>query len=249
MSVTHGSLSQESSSQKKGRFHPYSKCDIVTIDKTAVTINGTKFKDTSGGFLLEETVEKVEAPTTCVIQPAPIIESDRPTCTKCNKIFSQSWLMDTFDFPVCDECKDPDEEHRLITKTEALKEYLLKDCDLEKREPSLKFIKRKNPHNQRWGDMKLYLQIQVEERALEVWGTKEKLEEEIEKREEKKVLTKSKKYQKQMKELRMAVRSSLYNKTSAGHIHKFGAETYNEDDDNYTRACTTCDYEETFEKM
>lgn len=90
----------------------------------------------------------------------------------------------------------------------------------------------------------------MEERALEVWGTKEKLEEEIEKREEKKVLAKSKKYHKQMKELRMSVRSSLYNKTlAASHTHQFGSEVYNEDDDTYTHTCTTCSYEETFEKM
>lgn len=56
--------------------------------------------------------------------------------------------------------RDP-EVHKLITKTEALNTYLLKDCDLMMREPPLKHITRKNPHNNRWGDMKLYLQIQV----------------------------------------------------------------------------------------
>lgn len=39
--------------------------------------------------------------------------------------------------------------------------YLLKDCDLEKRDPPLKFIVKKNPHNVRWGSMKLYLELQV----------------------------------------------------------------------------------------
>lgn len=57
-------------------------------------------------------------------------------------------------------CRD-EEKHALITKTEAQKEYLLKDCDLDKREPPLKFITRKNPHNSHWGQMKLYLQLQV----------------------------------------------------------------------------------------
>lgn len=54
-----------------------------------------------------------------------------------------------------------EEKHNLITKSEAMKEYLLKDCDLDKREPILKYITRKNPHNSNWGMMKLYLQIQV----------------------------------------------------------------------------------------
>lgn len=92
--------------------------------------------------------------------------------------------------------------------------------------------------------------MQIEERALEVWGTKERLEEEFEKREEKKVMSKNKKYHKQMKELRMTVRSSLYNKTSAAvHVHEFGPENYNEEDDSYTHICKTCNYKETFERM
>jgi hypothetical protein len=32
---------------------------------------------------------------------------------------------------------------------------------LDERSPPLKFIVRKNPHNPRWGDMKLYLRLQV----------------------------------------------------------------------------------------
>jgi len=39
--------------------------------------------------------------------------------------------------------------------------YLLKDCDLEKRDPPLKCIVKRNPHNVRWGSMKLYLELQV----------------------------------------------------------------------------------------
>ncbi|CAG2060909.1 unnamed protein product, partial [Timema podura] len=145
---------------------------------------------------------------------------------------------------------DNEDKHALITKTDAKNEYLLKDCDLDKREPPLKFIVKKNPHNARWGDMKLYLHVQVEERALEVWGTEEKLLEEKDLREEKKGKSKLKKYNKQIKALRMSVRSSLYDRTTnVSHEHTFGPETYNEEDDNYTRRCRTCDYEETFEKM
>lgn len=90
----------------------------------------------------------------------------------------------------------------------------------------------------------------MEKRALEVWGSEEKLQEELEKREEKRVVAKSKKYAKQMKELRMSMRSSLYDRTSsASHTHQFGPETYNEEEDTYTHTCVTCNYEETFEKM
>ena len=58
--------------------------------------------------------------------------------------------------------RDEEDKHRLITRTEAKQEYLLKDCDLDLRQPALQFILRKNPHNPRWGDMKLYLELQVE---------------------------------------------------------------------------------------
>lgn len=144
--------------------------------------------------------------------------------------------------------RDP-EIHKLITKTEAQNEYLLKDCDLEKRDPSLKYVSKKNPHNVRWGEMKLYLQLQVEKRALEVWGSIETLQEELKKREEKRVFNKTKKYAKHIKELRMSMRSSLYDRTSASHEHKFGPESYNEEEDIYSHSCLTCDYQETYEKM
>lgn len=58
--------------------------------------------------------------------------------------------------------RDDDEKHALITKTEAKTEYLLKDSDLEKREPLLRHIICKNPHNERWGSMKLFLRSQVD---------------------------------------------------------------------------------------
>ena len=50
-----------------------------------------------------------------------------------------------------------DGKHELITKTDAKSTFLLTDYDMDKREPILKFILRKNPHNPRWGDMKLFL--------------------------------------------------------------------------------------------
>ncbi|XP_063239304.1 DNA repair protein complementing XP-A cells [Bacillus rossius redtenbacheri] len=232
--------------------HPYAKIDKSSPEKSIIKVQGSRFVDTGGGFLLEEDDDAEEQLMKLPLthQPAPIIEPDRPTCLECQAVFNDSFLFQTFDYAVCDACRDNDDKHALITKTDAKNEYLLKDCDLEKREPPLKFIVKKNPHNVRWGDMKLYLQIQVEERALEVWGSEEKLLEERELREEKKSKAKIKKYNKQVKALRMSVRSSLYDRThSSSHEHTFGPETYNEDEDNYSRTCQTCKFEETFEKM
>lgn len=169
---------------------------------------------------------------------------------ECGADFLESYLQTNFHYSVCDDCRDPEEKHSLITKTEAKSQYLLQDCDLDKREPPLKFIMKKNPHNVRWGDMKLYLHIQIEERALQVWGSEENLRQQHERRDEKREVGKAKKYNKRMKELRMDMRSSLYDRTTkVNHKHEFGPDVYNEEDDNYSHTCLTCPYSETFEKM
>lgn len=94
--------------------------------------------------------------------------------------------------------RDKEGKHSLITKTEAKKEYLLKDCDLDRREPVLKYIVRKNPHNVNWGEMKLYLHLQIEQRALEVWDSEENLLKEKEARDRKREGTKIKKFNKKV---------------------------------------------------
>lgn len=174
---------------------------------------------------------------------------EQKECDECKENFVESYLWKTFDFRVCDSCRDSEDKHSLITRTEAKNEYLLKDCDLDKREPTLKFICKKNPHNERWGEMKLYLHYQIEQRALEVWGTEEALLQAKEDRVEKREKSKHKKYSKQMKALRMQVRSSLYDRTmGAAHVHIFGEDQYNQADDTYLHECE-CGYSETFEKL
>ncbi|KAF0037623.1 hypothetical protein F2P81_010497 [Scophthalmus maximus] len=97
------------------------------------------------------------------------------------------------------QARDNEEKHKLISRTEAKQHYLLKDCDLDKREPPLRFTLKKNPHNPRWGDMKLYLKLQVEKRCMEVWGSEEALEEARETREENKETQKQKRFNKKVK--------------------------------------------------
>lgn len=81
-------------------------------------------------------------------------------------------------------------------------------------------------------------------------GSEERLMEERELRDEKRDKSKLKKYNKNMKELRMEMRSSLYDRTTkTAHTHEYGEETYHEDEDNYTHICTICGFVETFEKM
>jgi len=215
-----------------------------------------KLVDSGGGFFIEEDEEGVKNQANAKFVengPAPVFLHERPECMECEKKFDDSYLLRHFDYSVCDNCREmgKDGDHELITKTEAKTTFLLKDFELEKTEHSeaLKFIVKKNPHNKGKGDMKLYLRLQVEQRAVEVWGSQEALEAEIESREEKKVELKSRKYNRQLKALRMAARSSLYKKDISAHVHQYQDEVYHEDKDEYSQTCATCGHINTYEKM
>ncbi|OXB81756.1 UNVERIFIED_CONTAM: hypothetical protein H355_010317 [Colinus virginianus] len=189
-------------------------------------------------------------PYPCLLSTSrsPVLEFDYLVCGDCGKEFMDSYLMQHFDWATCDNCRDAEDKHKLITRTEAKEEYLLKDCDLDKREPVLRFIVKKNPHNPRWGDMKLYLKLQVVKRALEVWGNEESLQEAKELRRDSREKMKQKKFDKKVKELRRAVRSSLWKKTASIHEHDYGPEE-SIDEETYKKTCTVCGHELTYEKM
>ncbi|XP_076047566.1 DNA repair protein complementing XP-A cells homolog Xpac isoform X2 [Oratosquilla oratoria] len=209
-------------------------------------IDNVKLIDTGGGFFIEENDTPdadMEAAMKLVDEPAPLFEEDRPFCEECNQPFNNSFLFHNFDHPVCDQCRDDRDKHMLITRTDSKTEYLLKDVDFDQREPILKFVTRRNPHNPRWGDMKLYLKLQVEKRALGVWGSEEALEEALEKKEDQREKTKKKKYEKQLKELRMNVRSSLYTRSNKVHEHEYGEEEYLEEEDEYCKTCISCGHQ------
>ncbi|RVE48545.1 hypothetical protein evm_006856 [Chilo suppressalis] len=201
--------------------------------------------DSGGGFLLEEEPSAPAAPPRA--PPAPLLDpSERPHCTLCGRPFACSYLFDTFDWSVCDACRDDEEAHALMTRTEAKAEFLLKDCDLDLRPPPLRCSRRRNPHRG-GGDMRLYLRAQLEERALAVWGSRAALDAERARRVEARARTRHKGVQRRLRALRMDVRSSLYERGATHHTHQWGPER--RDDDLYTRACLTCDHTETYEKM
>jgi len=221
----------------------------------------TRVIDTGGGFLIEEEVggddgEK-EMTETVTKQPGAIIQDHLPdsdpaklVCEICEKPFSESYLFSHFDCCVCDDCRDHEDKHRLITKTDAKNEYLLKDEDFFVREPPLKYILKKNPHNSRWGDMKLFLHAQVHARAMAVYGSEEALEEKHDQRDDAREKMRQKRFDKKVKELRKKVRSSLFTKQLGGHEHEFGdEEEYDSDKDEYSKKCKTCDHVITYEKM
>lgn len=219
-----------------------------------IKINGSKFIDTAGGFLLDER-DQEEDEGERAAKIAKVAEEETTEvplsyeeCIECKEEFCDSYLFKNFGFSCCDKCKN-EENSMLITKTTARDEFLLKDCDFDRREPPLRFISRKNPHKSTWAEMKLYLRSQVEARALEVYGSLEKIEEEKEQREEKKELAKAKKFNKKLGELRKAVRSTLYDRTTKKHEHEFGESTYNPETEEYFHKCLTCDYSEIYEEL
>lgn len=227
---------------------PYPTPAVAASGGMANVKAAPKTVDTGGGFFLEEEEEEEHTIGKVVNQPGPVMEFDYAICEECGREFMDSYLMDHFDLATCDNCRDADDKHKLITKTEAKQEYLLKDCDLEKREPALKFIVKKNPHHSQWGDMKLYLKLQIVRRALEVWGSQEALEEAKEVRQKNREKMKQKKFDKKVKELRRAVRSSIWKRETVAHQHEYGPEE-NLEDDMYRKTCTVCGHELTYEKM
>lgn len=224
-------------------------------------LNLTNNHDTGGGFFLDsDTKDKQQLP----LVPSSSTDSDKPVilldtreneCDECNDNFSNSFLLSNYGETICDNCKDLKITHKLITRTEAKNEYLLSDVDLDKREPPLKFILKKNPREYARSYMKLYLKLQVEERALEVWESEEKLEEERQKRVGKREDRKRKQFSKQMKDLRMSARSSYYEKRlNRGHEHEYGPEKPFDDPEDpggeyYIQTCKTCGIDTKFEKM
>lgn len=243
-----------------GVAQPYSinksEFNVTGSGSSVQRIESTRLIDSGGGFLVEAPLTASQAaarniPTVKPVEEPPVkFPLVYTECLECGDKFSGSYLQDHFDYSVCDKCRDPNEKHVLITKTEAKSEFLLKDCDFDRRDPPLKFITKKNARYTKWGEMKLYLLLQVHKRAMEVWGSEDEILKQQEKRDDQRVVTKIKRYNKQMKQLRMVVRSSLYTKKlKANHVHEFGPETYNEEEDNYTHSCLSCEYSETYEKM
>ena len=139
--------------------------------------------DTGAGFFIEKEEEEKSQTVKLHQEPGPILPqiSDRLHCEECDQEFLESYLHNHFDCYVYDKCRETEDKYELITKTDARNKYLLKDSDFDMREPSLKFILRKTPHNPCWGDIKLFLEVQVNTRAKEVWGDEDKLEDAKEK--------------------------------------------------------------------
>ncbi|KAI6205200.1 hypothetical protein M3Y94_00765700 [Aphelenchoides besseyi] len=156
-------------------------------------------------------------------------------CVDCERPLIESFLWDSYNHPVCNDCRKNDNtKYKMISRTNAKKDYVLKDEDLDIRRPILRYISKKNPNNPRYGDMKLYLELQIRERATVVHGSLEILEDTKEMRQEKKRRNGVETLRKQNQEMRADIKLD----DNAVHEHEFGAEKH----------VSGCDYEQIMEE-
>lgn len=105
---------------------------------------------------------------------------------------------ENFGVSICYSCKESNILYGIITKTQARNDYLLTDEELAD-STLLPSISRKNPHNPRWADMKLYLRRQVRDFAVNKHGSEESIKEALVNRNENRTDRKSKQFLKKLK--------------------------------------------------
>lgn len=119
-------------------------------------------------------------------------------CEACGDFVVDPEYLDQFGVQICYSCKGTNPLYSLLTKTQARNEYLLTDEELA--DTSLmKSISKKNPHNPRWSDMKLYLRRQVKDFAIKKAGSEAALQEALGNRQETRSDRKSKQFLKKLK--------------------------------------------------
>lgn len=116
----------------------------------------------------------------------------------CSSIGIDPELYENFGVAACFSCKESSEMYGIMTKTQARNEYLLADEELAD-STLLPSISRKNPHNPRWADMKLYLRRQVRDFAIKKHGSEDAIKEALENRTEARTDRKSKQFLKRLK--------------------------------------------------
>eukprot|EP00730_Choanoeca_flexa_P018494 TRINITY_DN8995_c0_g1_i2.p1 TRINITY_DN8995_c0_g1~~TRINITY_DN8995_c0_g1_i2.p1 ORF type:complete len:303 (+),score=65.37 TRINITY_DN8995_c0_g1_i2:2-910(+) len=219
------------------------------------------FKDTQAGFLLDDEDankgnDAKKAKT--IIQHEPGAETMpsfplAPRCQDCEQEFTHSFLNKNFDLAVCNTCKDlfRDGKYRLVTKTTATKEYLLRDSDLTGKPGSLRFIERTNPNNDSYNKMKLFLFAQVQARSFERYGDEDGLEAEHNRRVATQQGHKDRRRKERIDKLRKETLTTSWMKQRKKHEHVFRPEdeVYNEEEDEWTKTCAECGFQVTYEKL
>eukprot|EP01084_Bolivina_argentea_P012442 23315_1 len=228
---------------------------------------------------IDEMAENIEQYEMDMIQMADMVEmeykannsnnnNNNTQCqeSECNSVTICPMYLKHFGIYVCKECKWKS-KYKCITKTNAKKQYLLSEGDINALKCWIKNIRKKNEmfdyeknnnNNNKWIPkyLKLYLIYQLEELALEKYGSKEGIEQERNKREANKMQRSISNARKKRKikfeclddiEIDKNVVDQHNSKT---HIHKFGAsQCVNEETDEWNKTCIDCGYVESWEEF
>ncbi|KAE9555125.1 hypothetical protein FO519_001700 [Halicephalobus sp. NKZ332] len=202
----------------------------------------------AGGFFPESSSDRPPAKKSQIIMT--VADCSLP-CIDCKIAIGDSYYYRSFKYPLCNDCRKDDydkPEYQTINRTMAKKEFLLKDEDLDYRQPPLKFISRKNPHNPRYGDMKLYLVAQLQERAILVHGSLAELEELKKDRALKREVNTEKKFERKINKMRreLRVNEKPVDLTPKEHHHNFEILADSSDDQYQYKKCTECGLTVTF---
>ena len=199
----------------------------------------------------------------------PVQERARASrCVDCGEADGQPRFFEAFGISVCFDCqracKGQGGKYQVITKSKAKDEYLLTDRQLDQQYGGLGCLVQPNPHDSRFGDMKLYLRAQAEELALQVWGSDEGLFDEKERRAEERQRKAAARKRKSeaggsagstvtvgggKRRPSAGAAAALQRLATAPHRHEFlPDETYDEATDTWTKRCA-CGFEVAYERM
>ena len=191
-------------------------------------------------------------------------------CIDCREREGQQKFFDAFGVNACYNCqkaaKGAGGKYQVLTKSKAKDEYLLTDRQLSKEQGGLGCMTLPNPHKSSYGDMRLYLRTQVEELALRTWGSDEALFVEKERRVQERLQKADAKKRKAATTGPRGIPAGAAKRSAAStaafaryqqqqavhHTHSFCAEAdevYDEAADTWTKTCTVCGFEVTYERI
>ena len=222
---------------------------------------------------LAELERRGAAPSASSSRPPPTMgapATSEHACESCRTAAAAPKFFEAFGVKACFDCQRADKaeggRYQLITKTKARDEYLLTEAQCG----ALGCIKKPNPHDARYGEMRLYLRAQVAAAALASWGSEEGLLVERERRREERLQRSKRKAAagggaagaRHIKrggrapevapEARAAAAAAaakaLARRAPPPHEHAFlPDETYNADTDEWTKRCA-CGFEVVYER-
>lgn len=133
-------------------------------------------------------------------------------CSYCKIPDIDQQMKRLFNIICCNSCRRT--ELKFITKTTCKNDYLISEEELRQ----FKHVDLPNPRKESWNDMQLFLKSQIEEYALERYGTLEKIEELKIQRAKDRKARKLNKVKKNIKKLKKGV---VHIDTRKKHRHKF----------------------------